>query len=358
MGLRAVLRIFAFAFAGAFQTQAQNTLFAAVALLLISSGGALADASGDCRQHEDQDLKIHGCTLIIEGGAEGKKGPAYFSRGDANYAKGDYGRAIADFSEAIRIQPDDAAAFLLRGVSCYAKGDYSCAIADHSEAIRLIPDFTRAYSYRALARLKAGIRKGQTDADKAVALASALPSGIPRDIALISAKATRGLILLVLGDAKAALDDFNEALRLHPDYIEALWGRGQAHELLGDRSLALLDYKRATEVKVWTVYQKIEFQDKARERLSVLETAGAAQIKQAGRGPLRRFNHTAAIRHASQNGAKRLSVAEAEKACLVYPRRASRVPRRQASTLRRRIRSDGPAQPRRARAGICGGLRF
>ena len=245
MGLRVVLRFFAFAFAGAFQTQAQSTLFAAVALLLISSGGALADASGDCRQHEDRDLKIRGCTLIIEGGAEGKKGPAYFSRGDANYAKGAYDRAIADFSEAIRVQPDDAAAFFLRGVSCYAKGDYDCAIADQSEAIRFIPGFTRAYSNRALARLKAGnTEEAKLDADKAVALASALPGGIPRDIALNSAKATRGLILLVLGDAKAALDDFNEALRLHPENMEALWGRGQAHELLGDRSLALLTIRK------------------------------------------------------------------------------------------------------------------
>ncbi len=41
--------------------------FVALGLLLVALGAARADAISDCNQEKDQDLKIRGCTLIIEG---------------------------------------------------------------------------------------------------------------------------------------------------------------------------------------------------------------------------------------------------------------------------------------------------
>ncbi len=99
-----------------------------------------------------------------------------------------------------------------------------------------------------MTRLKLGkAQDAKADADKAVALRRRT-SG--------NARSTRGLILLALGDVKAAQDEFNEALRLKADSIRALWGRGQAYERQGLRSLALADYKKAIELKAPSTFRE------------------------------------------------------------------------------------------------------
>ncbi len=193
---------------------------------------------------------------------------AYVYRGVVYANKGDYDRAFADYNEAIRLKPDNATAYNNRCSAYNGKGDHDRAIADCNEAIRLKPDYAVAYNNRALARIGSGkAQEAKPDADKAVALGPALPY----------ARSTRGLVLLAQGDAKAAQDDFNEALRLQADNIKALWGRGQAYERQGLRSLALADYKKAIELKAPTAYSKAEYQEKARARLSALETPLVAQ---------------------------------------------------------------------------------
>ena len=141
--------------------------------------------------------------------------------------------------------------------------------------MRLEPD---AYSYnlRAWFLFKAGKAvEAKFDADKAVSLNPAAPES--RD--------TRGHILLTLGDAKAALDDFNEVLRLKADSISALWGRGQSYEQQGLRSLALADYKKAIELKAMGS-EAAGAQNKARARLIILEAPAApVQTSEAAARP-------------------------------------------------------------------------
>jgi tetratricopeptide (TPR) repeat protein len=67
-------------------------------------------------------------------------------------ALGDIEGALADFDEAIRLNPDLAAAYHSRGAALAAKGDLERALADFEEAIRLKPDFANAYFGRARIR--------------------------------------------------------------------------------------------------------------------------------------------------------------------------------------------------------------
>ena len=55
--------------------------------------------------------------------------------------------AVADYDEAIRLQPDSAAAYYNRGLAKDALKRYDDAIADYDEAIRLQPDATPAAYY-------------------------------------------------------------------------------------------------------------------------------------------------------------------------------------------------------------------
>ena len=73
-------------------------------------------------------------------------------RGNAKHLLRRYKEAIADFDEAIRLNPDDAAAYAAyhnRGNAKGNLGQYREAIDDYDEAVRLNPGDADAYSNRA-----------------------------------------------------------------------------------------------------------------------------------------------------------------------------------------------------------------
>ena len=79
------------------------------------------------------------------------KATLYFQPG-VDYAKqGDYRKAIEQFNEAIRIDPQYAAAYYNRGWAYGNLGQYERAIQDFDEAIRIDPQLGRAYYNRGIA---------------------------------------------------------------------------------------------------------------------------------------------------------------------------------------------------------------
>lgn len=70
------------------------------------------------------------------------------SKTDLHKTINDFNMANADFTEAIKINPEFAAAYYNRGLTLLAK--YDKAITDFTMAIRLKPDHARAYYYRAV----------------------------------------------------------------------------------------------------------------------------------------------------------------------------------------------------------------
>ena len=82
--------------------------------------------------------------------------------------------AIEDFNNAIRLKPDNAAAYNSRGAIFIKFGQYQMAIEDLNNTIRLKPDDADAYN-------------------------------------------NRGTIYTKLGQYQMAIEDFNNAIRLKPD---------------------------------------------------------------------------------------------------------------------------------------------
>ena len=71
-----------------------------------------------------------------------------------------YFAAIADYDTAIRLNPNDAYAYISRGHAKEELGRYSEALADYDTAIRLNPNYEYALSCRRIVQGKLGNRFG------------------------------------------------------------------------------------------------------------------------------------------------------------------------------------------------------
>ncbi|MDR0628540.1 MAG: tetratricopeptide repeat protein [Treponema sp.] len=70
--------------------------------------------------------------------------------------QGEYESAIADFTEAVRLNPNLAAAYNNRGNAYKDKEDYDRAIADYEAALRIDPNHANARKWLENARKARG----------------------------------------------------------------------------------------------------------------------------------------------------------------------------------------------------------
>ncbi len=257
---------------------------------------------------------------------------AYDMRAWFYAAKEDYGRAIADYTQAIRLEPKNWRFHARRAEAYRIKGAFDLALQDYKNAFDAAPDaanLPELYNARGLVwRDKGDYERALLDFGEAILrnpnysfpyinrgdiwflkkdIAKAL-ADFNKALAItphVIAYAYRGRAWLALDDRERAFADFREALRVSPNDISALEGRGEAYEQSGDLVSARADYERALSIpRDKNPPSDWPAQARARERLEGLKQQEAKAAEEKARR-VREAN-------AAEEEARRVQEAKAE----------------------------------------------
>lgn len=150
----------------------------------------------------------------------------YNNRGNSYLAKGQLGQALADFNRAIDLDPSHANPYYNRSIVHERQGKKTQAIADVQQYIKLKPQDPDGPSR--LARLQKGVTPPvKQSGDK--------PATFYND---------RGWQRYKAGQLAEALADFNQAIKIKPDFALAYNNRGIVHRKMKKYDLALVDYRK------------------------------------------------------------------------------------------------------------------
>ena len=137
--------------------------------------------------------------------------------------------------QSIGLKPDYAKAYFNRGKAKYHLGQFEDAVADIDVAIRLNRnDLTDYYYYRGSVKYELGqYAEALADLDKSNVIHPFNPETLHN----------LGKTRAALGEYKAAIKDYNMALRFAPpNYEEIYYSRGDAYVGLGEKDIAFLNY--------------------------------------------------------------------------------------------------------------------
>jgi tetratricopeptide (TPR) repeat protein len=125
-----------------------------------------------------------------------------------------------------------------KAMSLYKEKSMDSALYFFNEAIAASPSSAEAYFRRALVKEKLNDLDGANkDYDQAIAID-------PQPVYY----SNRGLNKSIKGNHQDAIGDFNKALELDPDYMQAYMNRGTAYHYMGDSVNACQDVGKAYEL--------------------------------------------------------------------------------------------------------------
>lgn len=165
---------------------------------------------------------------------------AYINRGVAYNMLEDYKKAVDNYDLAIELDPDLAVAYHYRGYALHQLGRYNRAFNDYDRALILDLDYVAAYNNRGTAHQDLGqYQKALTNYTEAIRLD---PNYAPARFNRCWTKAKN------LGRFADALADCELAVQQDPDQAYALHGLGYVHQGLGETERAIEEYQQALAI--------------------------------------------------------------------------------------------------------------
>jgi tetratricopeptide (TPR) repeat protein len=162
--------------------------------------------------------------------------PAYYNRAVAKYHVGDLAGARADLTHLLSDSKPPLRGYLLRARVRAKQGDREGARRDQEDGLRSEPRDERDFAARGLARQPRDPRAALADYESALKLS-------PRYLTALQNKAS--VLGEVLGRTEEAVATLDTLLAFYPDYVPALAGRGVLRARLGRRESAHADAREA-----------------------------------------------------------------------------------------------------------------
>jgi tetratricopeptide (TPR) repeat protein len=159
-------------------------------------------------------------------------------RGNARI-HGDLTGALSDVNEAIKIDPDNTAAYSLRGLVRILQTKEKGGLADINKAIKLAPNDSTLYLARGTIR-NDYLRddKGIEDVNKSIKLNPNKSDSY----------AVRGSIRTEMGDIRGGMSDFDKAIKLNPNNYLIYSQRGSYRCLKGEIKRGIADLTKAIQL--------------------------------------------------------------------------------------------------------------
>jgi tetratricopeptide (TPR) repeat protein len=164
---------------------------------------------------------------------------AYYNIGLASELSGNYPKAIEYYTKAIDKNPDFIMAYYKRGLNKKMTGNYEGSVSDLSKAVELKPDFIVAIIE--IANIQSDSKKIEKN------IVEMLTNSINKKADSDLLYQYRGLYQYSMGDKKAALSDFDQAIKLNPGNIEALYHSGLVYGDMGDFTKAVEQLTKVIE---------------------------------------------------------------------------------------------------------------
>ncbi len=163
---------------------------------------------------------------------------AWRGKSDALFSLKQYPEALASIDQAIQRQNQDAVLYMFRGELLLHLNRYQEAVETYTKAIDIKPH-PFAYNDRGLARSDSGDKQGAiADYNQAIKL----------NPQYANAYNNRGNARYDSGDKEGAIDDYTQAIQLNPQYADAYYNRGNARFDLGDTQGAIDDYNQVIKI--------------------------------------------------------------------------------------------------------------
>src|SRR5262249_3924309 len=115
-------------------------LLLTIVAIIWAASSVFANDEQDCFQGQEPQLRIKGCSEIIERAPE--DATAYHNRAFAYALAGDIDNAIDDYSKVIALAPSNASAYANRGRAYASKGEFGRAVEDETKAHELMAKAT------------------------------------------------------------------------------------------------------------------------------------------------------------------------------------------------------------------------
>lgn len=164
---------------------------------------------------------------------------AYNNRGNLYRNLKEHGKAFEDYSKAIELDPNYAIVYNNLGILYKDLGDRENALENYNKAIELNPSYASAYYNRGI------LYKNLEEPDKAMEDYCKAIELTPNAAGFYK---SRGELYADLGDLEKVIEDYTKAIQLDPKYKKAYQKRAEAYDALGQEELAKADRKAAAKL--------------------------------------------------------------------------------------------------------------